>query len=189
MDESSNQSAPTASPPHHQNNNTTNEDGNANESANTSASLNEETANQTTSEPMPQTSLNGHHEVNAQTSRPQTTVTQINSEPKEPTVAPKATEHKPKPKPKPNLDHKALHFQESSLTYKAVQEILGAEGALKWDHKVSQQLQEFMYQITSQMLDHAKDTAEHRGSNFISGEDVDEALETFSKLLFFLKFL
>ena len=53
----------------------------------------------------------------------------------------------------------------------------------KWNHNVSQQLQEFMFQLTSQMLNHAKSAADHRDSNLIATEDVDEALNFISKTL------
>lgn len=193
MDESSNHSAPNSSPSHHhQNNNSSNanEEDHANESANTTASLNEEVMSQ---EPI----ANGHHEANAQSSNSteKPSNAQIKVEPSTSsttTTTTKPPEHnkaKPKPHPKANHDNDARkaqhHQQESSASYKVVQDILHQEGALKWDNKVSQQLQEFMYQITSQMLDHAKSTAEHRNSGLIGTEDVDEALESFSESYFY----
>lgn len=40
-----------------------------------------------------------------------------------------------------------------------------------------------MIQLSSQLLDHAKSSAEHRDSNSVSAEDLNEALDSFSNLL------
>jgi histone H3/H4 len=58
--------------------------------------------------------------------------------------------------------------------------MLSDEGAIQWDKNVSQQIQELMCQMTSQVLDHAKSTSEHRESSVIETEDVEEALNSLS---------
>lgn len=151
MDESSNQSAPTTPPSNHQNNELIEEE-HPNESINTTVS---EDVTQ-----MPQTSTilkrNGNQTTKSAT---------------------KSGEHKPKPKIHPKSDHSK---KDESLSYVVVQKMLSDEGAIQWDKNVSQQIQELMCQMTSQVLDHAKSTSEHRESSVIETEDVEEALNSLS---------
>jgi histone H3/H4 len=94
--------------------------------------------------------------------------------------APKPTEHRQKAA-RSKSQNEARKVGAEAPGYSAIQEMLASEGATRWDRNVPHQLHEFMYQITSQILENAQTAAKHRDSNSIGSEDVDEALDSFSE--------
>jgi histone H3/H4 len=171
MDESSNLSAPTHSPAH----NSSNEK--IEDAPNTSTASNENAQENPPTQP---TTSNGHV-----TDKPTTSESQISHAKKPPVKAP---DSHPKPKnptrSTPNFDGRKTSHPESS-TSKVTQELLKEEGAIKWDRNAAQQLQEFMFQLSAQLLDHAKSASEHRESNIVEFEDVNESVESFGKFVAF----
>lgn len=165
MDESSNLSAPTHSPTH----NSSNEK--IEDAPNTSTASNDNVPH-----PDPPTQATSNGRPNQPTNVPQT------SQPKKPPTKTADSHSKPKNPARsgPNFEGRKNSVPES-LTLKTTHELLKEEGAIKWDRNVAQQLNEFMFQLSAQLLDHAKSASEHRESNTVDLEDVNEALESFGK--------
>ncbi|KAI6187703.1 hypothetical protein M3Y98_00273300 [Aphelenchoides besseyi] len=65
--------------------------------------------------------------------------------------------------------------------FREIQEMLIKEGVEKWDKNVIYQFHDFMQQISSNLLDQAKFAAEHRESETIEVEDVEEALNSYNQ--------
>ncbi|KAI6214661.1 hypothetical protein M3Y94_00294900 [Aphelenchoides besseyi] len=65
--------------------------------------------------------------------------------------------------------------------FREIQEMLIKEGVEKWDKNVVYQFHDFMQQISSNLLDQAKFAAEHRESETIEAEDVEEALNSYNQ--------
>ncbi|KAI6176403.1 hypothetical protein M3Y97_00794300 [Aphelenchoides bicaudatus] len=172
MDESSNLSAPTHSPTQHNSSNEKVEDG-----PNTSTASDEKLPHHE-SQPVNASTSNGH--TNGKSAH---SIVPNHQNAKK--LPPKTTAD-PHPKPKvpirnvATLDSRKTSYPESA-TFKSTQELLKDEGALKWDRNAAQQLQEFMFQLTAQFLDHAKSASEHRESQSVNMEDVTEAIDSFNK--------